>query len=476
LSLRLRLALWYGALTGIVVILVGLLTFVTHSRAHYDELDHLLTSALGHVVEENAGAAPGAPYGGLSPIAPDLVVRVYGANGRVLAASPNDVSAPALDPQAVLANPAGPAFDPIVSLAPPFADAGPGSGAFGLAPDAAGNRWRVYVLPTSVASGDRYFVALAALDRIDHSVTRLRDLLALLTLAGVLGTFLGGRLLAGSALHPVSVLSETAESIAQSRDFRRRVPLVSPRDELGHLAKTFNEMLTSLEGAYKAQQRFVSDASHELRAPLTAIQGNLDLIERQPDMPAADRQESIAEASQEARRLAHLVADLLALARADAGIELRRQRVELDRVLLTALREVRHLARGQTLAVDEVEPILVEGDADRLMQLCLILLDNAIKYTPPTGGVRVSIARKGEHAELTVRDSGVGIRPEDLPHVFERFYRADPTRGRDPGGTGLGLPIAQWICQQHHGEIALASEPGRGTTATVRLPLLSTEH
>jgi signal transduction histidine kinase len=174
------------------------------------------------------------------------------------------------------------------------------------------------VLPADVAGGDRYFVALAALDRIDHSVTRLRDLLALLTLVGVLGTFLGGRLLAGSALHPVSVLSETAESIALSRDFRRRVPLVSPRDELGHLTRTFNEMLTSLEGAYKAQQRFVSDASHELRAPLNSILGIAQLMERDQGFPPKQR-ELLEILSRSGQHLFELIDDLLEMSRIEAG-------------------------------------------------------------------------------------------------------------------------------------------------------------
>jgi signal transduction histidine kinase len=171
--------------------------------------------------------------------------------------------------------------------------------------------------------------------------------------------------------------------------------------------------------------------------------------------------------------LVRLVADLLALARADAGVPLRRRPVEVDRVLLEAFQQVRHLMDGKRLSLATLEPALVEGDPDQLKQLLLALVDNALKYTPVDGSVTLGLRRRDGNAEVTVRDTGIGIAPHDLPHVFERFYRADPARGRDAGGTGLGLAIARWIAEQHGGEITLASAPGHGTTATVRLPLVA---
>ncbi len=230
-------------------------------------------------------------------------------------------------------------------------------------------------------------------------------------------------------------------------------------------------MLASIEVAYRAQQRFISDASHELRAPLTAIQGNLELLRRHRAMPEAEREEALTEVERESTRLSRLVADLLVLARADAGVSLKCCPVDLDAVVLEAYREARHLSQGQTLTLDPFEPAGVEGDEDRLKQLLLILLDNAFKYTPATGRVTLGLHRRETDVEIVVRDTGVGIAPEDLPLVFERFYRADPARSRDPGGTGLGLPIAQWIVEQHDGTITLESELGQGTTATVLLPL-----
>jgi signal transduction histidine kinase len=274
----------------------------------------------------------------------------------------------------------------------------------------------------------------------------------------------------------VADLTETAQAITHSRDFAHRIPIPPHRDELRRLAVTFNEMLASLAGAYQAQQRFVADASHELRAPLTAIQANLELLEQVPDMSPADRQEAVAEASREAHRLTRLVADLLTLARADAGSVVRRQVVDLAPVLHEVLREARHLAREQQVILGPLEPACVEGDPDRLKQLLLILVDNALKYTPPGGQVTLELGRNATQAEVVIRDTGVGIGAADLPHVFERFYRADPARARDPGGSGLGLAIARWIVDQHGGQIGLTSTSGQGTTVTVRLPLAPHAH
>jgi signal transduction histidine kinase len=188
-------------------------------------------------------------------------------------------------------------------------------------------------------------------------------------------------------------------------------------------------------------------------------------------MSATDRAVAVAEASREAVRLSRLVADLLALARADAGVAIRRQPVELDRLSLEAVQESRHLAGGRRVEVEKLTPVVVIGDEDRLKQLLVILLDNAIKYSSASGKVGLRLQQDGSGAELRIRDDGVGIPSGDLPHVFERFYRADPARTRDPGGTGLGLPIARWIVEQHGGEIRLESEPGRGTDVIVRLPV-----
>ena len=229
----------------------------------------------------------------------------------------------------------------------------------------------------------------------------------------------------------------------------------------------------SLRRVNEAQKRFVGDAAHELRAPLTSIQGNLGLLRRFENMELSERRAAIDDAYLEASRLGRLVTDMLALARGDSGEGLRREPLHFDELLSESLRQANHLAAQHRLEIGEFAACVVEGDRDRLKQLVLILLENALKYTPPGGFVHVSLQCDPDWSTLTVTDSGVGIAAEDLPHVFERFYRADKgrARGTDPGGTGLGLPIAQWIVAQHGGQIDLQSEVGVGTTAIVRLPI-----
>ena len=470
MAIRLRLALWYGALFALVLLLVTLLSYSLHVRGHYDDRDRALVTSAGHMAGE-ARAMPNGPHlvegsGGL-----EVGFRLYDAQGVVREQTPDIAPLPSLDPLALLQMPAGPAYDALAGIAPPLmAPDIPTTGAFGLitTPD---QRWRVYVLPLGqpgTAAG--YLETLTPLGRLDESIRLYRLILLALGLAGLSAALVGGWAIAGGALRPIARMTSTAGTIAHSRDLSHRIATPPHHDELGRLATTFNDMLSSIEAAYQAQQRFVSDASHELRAPLTAIQGNLELIRRHPEMPPPDRDEALAEAEREALRLTRLVADLLALARADAGVTLRHETVDLDAVALDAFRSARQLARDQELALDTLEPVQVIGDADRLKQLLLIVLDNALKYTPSGGRVTMGLRQCAGGGEITVQDTGVGIAAEDLPRVFERFYRADPARSRDAGGTGLGLPIARWIVEQHRGAIHIDSVPGQGTTVTVSLP------
>lgn len=472
MSIRLRLMLWYGSLFAVVLAVVALLSYAFHTRAHYDDMDRILITSVGHAAEEASSGLN--PHIVQSAGNLEVQLRLYRPDGTLQEPPTDTVLGPQADPRAVLAAPAGPPFDRLVGIAPALTSSEPlpSGGAFGLVetPD---ERWRVYVMPVvdrGALTG--YVEGLAPLGRIDMSVSRLRTLLLGLSLAGLLAALAASWAVAGRALQPIGDMVQTARSIEQARDLSERVPMPPQHDELGELAETFNEMLASLEEASRAQQRFVADASHELRAPLTAIQGNLELLRRQPTMSANERQEALGEAEREAARLTRLVADLLALARADSGATIKRAPVDLDAAVLDALSAARPLAHGQTLVLETFEPATVLGDADRLKQLFLTLLDNALKYTPPMGSVTVDLCRNGSQAEVIVRDTGVGIPPDALPHVFERFYRADPARARDPGGTGLGLAIAHWIVEQHGGAIRAASQPGQGTTVTVTLPLV----
>jgi signal transduction histidine kinase len=230
-------------------------------------------------------------------------------------------------------------------------------------------------------------------------------------------------------------------------------------------------MLARLETLFQAQQRLVADVSHELRTPLTTIQGNLDLLRRGAADDLITRGEALRTIGDQTTRMRRLINDLLLLAQADAGLKLRLQPVELDTLLLEVYREAQVMAQSQGVSVrlGAEDQALVQGDGDRLRQLLLNLVDNAIKYTSAGGQVTLGLSRSDGWAQVTVSDTGVGIAAEDLPHIFERFYRADRSRGRS-GGSGLGLSIAEWIAQAHGGRIQVTSQVGKGSTFTVWLP------
>ena len=468
-SLRLRLALLYGGLTGVLVSLVCLYCFAIYSRTYYDELDGTIRRSAEHIANELATSRTARTRE--ATLAASLLMgagaRVYRADGALLQQSAYSVPVPALDPRLVLAAGNVPSYPPIAALAPSLYPLAPGAGAYAVLADARGERWRVYAI--RLAGGTEYLATTLSLRRIDSAVATFGRLMALLAVVASTVNVLVGWLLARPALRPVAVL--TAHAIAQSRAFSRRATDTGDRDELGRLAATFNQILGSLAEAYEAQQRFVAAASHELRAPLTVIKANLELLQQNAhSMSEDERSQVVGEAYTEAMRMARLVAGLLSLARADSHLPLRRERVELDRVLLEVMGELRHLAHGQRMEVGTFEPVIVQGDPDRLKQLALILIDNAMKYAAPDGRVIVSLASAADGVTIEVRDTGLGIASTDLPRVFERFYRAESARAQDPGGTGLGLPIARWIAEEHGGTVELKSDRGRGTTATMWLP------
>jgi signal transduction histidine kinase len=473
MSIRVRLALWYAGLTSAVVAILVASAYVVHNRESYEDVDRSLMNAAEHYSPQIAASAPDGS--GLSPTLQDstVLVRLYGQEGAVLDASPDVSAPPPLDVRETLEQDAGPLYDRFIRWLPGGENFE--GGGFATARDpATGARVRLYALPVEGEAGvTGYVQTWAPIGSLDGSMRTFRYLMLGLALAGVAAVWLGSFLIAGRALQPISTMIHTARAIALSRGFSRRLAAPSRRDELGELALTFNEMVTSLEDAYRSQQRFIADAAHELRAPLTAIQGNIELLSRLPDMPEHERAEALWYIDAEARRLSRIVGELLTLARADAGQALERHPLDLDRVLLEVLVDLRPMTERHRIELVRLDPVVIDGDRDRLKQLLFNLLDNSLKYTPIDGSIAVSLERTPAEAVLEVRDAGIGISEAALPHVFERFFRADPSRGRDPAGTGLGLAISKWIVDQHEGSIAIESAPERGTSVTVRLPALN---
>ena len=285
-------------------------------------------------------------------------------------------------------------------------------------------------------------------------------------MAGVASSFTVGR-----ALLPLKSIVETAEHINRADDLSRRIPAQdADEDEIGELIKTFNQTLERLESLFLSQQRFLADVSHELRTPLTVIKGNVDLMRRMKQFDA----ESLTSIDQEAGRLTRLVGGLLMLAQAESGkLPLNLKPVELDLLLTEVFQEMHVLAGGKVhVHLSEIDQLMVNGDRDRLKQVLINLVANAIQYTPPNGDVFLSLSKVGDQARILCQDSGPGIPAEDLPHIFERFYRAEKSRTRGKStGFGLGLSIAKWIVEHHDGRIEVSSKEGRGTTFAIWLPL-----
>ena len=316
--------------------------------------------------------------------------------------------------------------------------------------------------------------------QLTTSLAAADDLLArlrLVLIVGVLGAVALGALLGvpvtRAALKPLARMTTTSEEIAAG-DLSQRTNLRSGRDEIGRLATAFDSMVDQLEGTLRAQRQFVADASHELRTPLTALGGLIEMLLLGVDRgDTTTTQRALRSAHREIERLSRLVGDLLTLSRLDAHPTLNQRPLDLSTVVNEVGEQTRYLAGERTVRWRTDGPLPIEGDADKLKQVLLNLTGNAVAFTTTSGQIALHAARRGDTAQLEVTDDGAGIAPEDLPRLFERFYRGDKSRARraDGGGNGLGLAIARAIIEAHGGSINVRSTVGKGTTFTVALPI-----
>jgi len=445
-TIRLRLAVAFTALVGLILLLTGAVT--------YQLLRHSLLTEIQQDVVRRAQSfsRTGSPApANLNPFAePDVFLQVDRANGTVAARSAN--------------------LGTRTLPAPPHSR--------GRAVEAHVGGRPLFVSSAALPGGTTVIVARSPLS-IYRALAALNNLLTAVTAGAMLVTALASWLYARAALRPIDRLVRAAGAVRDSRDLTQRVSHSGPPDEAGRLVATFNAMLAELDAAYRSLDRsnermrqFLADCSHELRAPLTRVRSAMDLLGRLGDEDPEFRSRTITAAATETDRMSALVRNLLLLARADAGANIQRRPVRLAGVLTAALGRADRMSDGLTLhtpAAGEPDGIVVNGDADHLEQLVLILLDNAVKYTPPPGQVWLGAHVTGTEVVITVRDTGLGFPAEDLPHVFDRFYRG--RNANTASGTGLGLAIARWIAGQHGGRIDAASTPGEGSAFTIHLPL-----
>lgn len=278
-----------------------------------------------------------------------------------------------------------------------------------------------------------------------------------------------GYWLARSALKPIDNVTAVAREIEAS-DLSRRIEARGKPEEVQRLADTFDAMLQRLAVAFQQQRNFVLDVSHELRTPLTALRGNLDVLLMHEDLGTEER-EQLERMSMEVGRLIRLTSNLLYLAHVDAGRGIDRRPVAMDDLCLEVYRQAKDLRPEVRLRLGGEDQVTLMGDRDLLKQLVLNLVDNGLKYTPPGGEVTLSLYADGSWARIVVEDTGPGIPPEDLPHIFDRYYRGAGSGGRGGSGAGIGLAITEWVARAHGGRIEVASEAGKGSTFTVHLPL-----
>ena len=506
-SLRLRLMLWYGSLLAIALGFFAMLILFSATEAIDQSVNSAVSAearvALLDIHRELLLSSPYWPMQLTLNVVdtyrdPGVAVEILDAQGQVryhsASSTTTNIPISSNTMQVVLANQPPVWYDTTVG----------------------GEHVRVEALPiltpgantggqTVEATASRVIGVLLvakSLEDVDTTLLLLRTLLLSAGLVTLVGTLIISWGITTRVLRPLAGIVATALTIAASTargtrlgNLSQRVPRPSGHDEMAQVVDTFNEMLASLESATQAQRRFVADASHELRAPLTTIQGNLAFLQRHLDeIPPEERRTMLADAHQETLRLAKLVEELLLLARADASTDARSEAqqvatvvegdtrktvlIELDHAVLQLVRQLRKrlIVEGSTLKLEigHIEPVRVRGDEESLRRVALILLDNALKYTPSSsedgmGRVIVSLERIDGQAVLRVQDTGIGIDPADLPHLFERFYRTDRARSRQ--GTGLGLSIAQTLVEQLGGRITAESTPGKGSTFSVWLPL-----
>ncbi len=447
MSLRLRLTLLSIAVLSVLFLAFGAISFGLVSQMLYKPVDDVLElQSTAWIVDILRRQAPDlSKIENTEPLS-TVFYTVYDANGHIVKAErtiyvPTTLVSEALE--------GGSPKDTI-----PLKD---------------GRRLRVLLVPIRSFPGGEIIGALQVATPLDITDKRLSELTWLL--AGTSGVLLivaglGTYFLTGRAFRAVDRVTQKVQQIELSQDLTQRIPEPGTDDELGHLVRTFNQLLSRLQSAFDTQRRFVADSSHELRTPLTVIKSNMHLLRRTNDQ--VERAELIETTEAEVSRLNRMVNDLLYMAQMQAGLDLKPvlRPVELDSVLLDVFARARSIAaiKDQKVVLAHEDIATTMGDRDQLQHLLLNLADNAMKYTPQGGVISMGLWNEGNWSRIEVTDDGPGIAPEDLPLVFDRFYRTQEARQVERNGAGLGLAIVKSIAEAHSGHVEVFSRIGEGTT------------
>ena len=475
-SIRWQLSVFYA---GLLVLILGALGLLLYTQLEQFLIDDAENRLVGEVKSTLATAIPdsqalqekiGEPSYSDMIASGDILRKPFGA-ALIANLNKSDTSVAIYDAKGNLVMEGGSPPKGPLWPAPSLAELQ--SGSVGV-DDSLQPRMVVVIMPIPIDKKPiGAVVARTSLDVQDAFLGTLWLYLAVgIAIAALVG-ILAGAWMTRRVLRPLDQVAGTATAIAEG-DLGRRVGLTGKRNEIGKMASAFDSMVDQLGAVLRTQRQFVADASHELRTPLTALNGMTEMLLLNADQgdPAA-RQRLLRQIRAELARLTRLVAELLELSRLDNSPAIHCTEMNLAALAREMVEATRPAHPDRDLRVLDVGPVIVSGDADRLRQVALNLIDNALKYTHPGGHVAVRVCMERGQAELSVSDDGEGIAPEALPHLFDRFYRADKSRARTVGGVGLGLAIARAIITAHGGTITAASAGlGRGSVFTVRFPLL----
>ena len=458
-SIKFRFTIWYLLVLAVLLSALCAGVYFHLSQSLYRGLDHSLEVRSRQLCTIPA-IYESIRQGELREELGEIVVLYFYYGNQLIELSARDVSIPLSDDF--------------------ISEAVGGARMFATIKTAEGERLRLLAVPLSLhipgpppSSQQATLVIARSTKQIDQALDGLvRTFVIAVPLALALAAG-GGVFLARRALKPVDKIAQTAQEIGEG-DLSRRIN-VNTKDELGRLATTLNDMIGRLEKAFQRQKQFTSDASHDLRTPLAVIEAESSLA-LQKERPSSHYRQSLEIIAQEAREMSSLIEQLLALARADAGKEqLSFAEVHLGRLITDLSSDVEVLCQEKrlTFRAGGTPDLVVKGDEARLRQLLMNLLDNAIRYTPAPGTVSLSLRREGQMAVIAIGDTGIGIPSEDIPFIFERFYRVGESRSHAEGGSGLGLAICRHIAEAHGGRIEVESRVGAGSTFSVWLPLHS---
>ncbi|MBX3035514.1 MAG: sensor histidine kinase N-terminal domain-containing protein [Anaerolineales bacterium] len=454
MPLRLRLTLLYSIFMGGILLIFGTAVYFIVNFILITQVDNTLASVARELVRNTSLNPVGQLIVRRPPqlsMTANVYIQVWSIDGKIVDASPS-----------------------IGEFTQPLDPIGLTQGET-MYQDAIFEGVSLRVLTVPMILEDRVIGTLqvgASLGLVTATRTDLVRIMFSIGVIAVLLASLGSWAVLKRALTPLETIAYTVDQINKADDLSRRIPHRGRQDdEVGYLVVSFNQTLERLESLFRSQQRFLADVSHELRTPLTVIKGNIDLMRR---IKTTD-DDILNGMDDEVGRLTRLVGGLLMLVQAESGkLALSFAPVELDLLLTEVFTEVRVLAGSKVkVHLNEIDEVIVRGDRDRLKQVLLNLIANAIQYTPAGGEVFLSLSKVANQSRLIVRDTGPGIPAEDLPHIFDRFYRAEKSRTRSKAsGFGLGLSIAKWIIEQHGGQIKVESKEGEGTTFVIWLNVL----